>query len=136
MFKPIETSDLKSNQLVLGYFEFSKYGSTHVEKMNIIRDEQGKVIDYILADGNKLNIKGLPSDYMEIPSADAFTILNDDLSNAPLNEDVLIKFSDGSIENATFEEVEGGVIYILFDGEALIHNPTHFMKMPKFEEIK
>lgn len=48
-------------------------------------------------------------------------------------EKVLILFSNsGHVEDATFhEDVEGGWIYMLFDGECLNDSPTHWMPFPE-----
>lgn len=131
MFKAI-TSSLPENLLVLAYFYFPRSETFHVAKTYVYLDDNGKFVDYMFEDGNKLNISGLPSHYVEIPDETSFIALNSDLSNAPLEEDVLIKFADGSIENAFFEKTEEGeVIYCLFDGEVLTHNPVGFAKMPQ-----
>ena len=134
MFKAI-TSSLPENLLVLAYFYFPRSETFHVAKTYVYLDDNGKVVDYMFEDGNKLNISGLPSHYVEIPDEASFIELKSDLSNAPLGSDVLIKFEDGSIENAFFERSEDGdIIYCLFDGEVLTHNPTHYCVMPKLPE--
>lgn len=132
MFKAIKGSSLASCALVLAYFHFLRSNTFHVAKATIMTDEEGNVFDYVFPDGSKLNLKELPTHYIEIPEEGAFTALCDDMSNAPLEEDVLIKFADGSIENAFFEKTEEGeVLYCLFDGEMLTHNPVGFAKMPQ-----
>lgn len=131
MFKQIAGSSLVSGSLVLAFFEFKRSNTFHAAKTRIVLNEDGSVFDYCFADGSKLNLNELPTRYMGIPADSEFTELAEDMKNAPLQEDVLIKFADGSIENATFElDDNGDVIYCLFDGDMLTYNPTHFMKMP------
>lgn len=138
MFKSIAGSSLVSGSLVLALFEFKRSNTFHAAKTRIVRNEDGSVFDYSFVDGTKLNLNELPTRYMAIPEDSEFTELSKDLSNAPLHEDVLVKFPDGSIENATFElsedeDEKGVVVYWLFDGESLKYNPTHFMKMPNID---
>lgn len=132
MFKEIAGSSLVSGSLVLALFEFNRSNTFHAAKTRIVLNEDGSVFDYCFSDGSKLNLNELPTRYMAIPADREFTELAEDMKNAPLQEDVLIKFADGSIENATFElDDNGDVIYCLFDGDMLTYNPTHFMKMPE-----
>lgn len=53
----------------------------------------------------------------------------------PFEEKVLLKFSNGHIEDATFYPCEGGWVYTLFDGESLTVEPVEWMPLPPAPEL-
>lgn len=131
MFKAI--SSAPANEVVLAFWNFKNRfnESFHVEKAILKKDNTDNIVDYLLEDGEKLNVGGLPDFWMPVPKMEDFKEIKDDLSNVPLYENILIRFDDGCIENAVFEKNEktNDVYYILFDGETLNKNPTSFLEL-------
>lgn len=105
---------------------------TRIVYHHIIEDENGK-ITYKFEDGRTLNTNNLPKYFVPVPPEHDFVELKEGYTNAPTGEAVLLKFKSGYIVSGMFEknEDDDGLGYLIWDGDMLDNNPTHYAPMPK-----
>lgn len=125
------TPNTKSESNVLLHFDDS-IDLPCVEVGVFSSDENGK-ITYKFEDGRTLNTNNLPKYFVPVPPEHDFVELKEGYTNAPTGEAVLLKFKSGYIVSGMFEknEDDDGLGYLIWDGDMLDNNPTHYAPMPK-----